>query len=112
MDFNAKNFRYVNKKFGDFMQEVQDGKSLYLRALSKDNPSNMPTQLAQDYPSLAKDFSLPPPLEYAAQNTFSSVLRISGPVNMWLHYDVRYPNSVSSHRHTGYISSDLNILHR
>ncbi|KAF6816029.1 leucine carboxyl methyltransferase [Colletotrichum musicola] len=88
MDFNAKNFRYVNKKFGDFMKEVQDGKSLYLRALSTDNPSSMPTQLAQDYPSLSKDFCLPQQLEYAAQNTFSSVLRISGPVTMWLHYDV------------------------
>ncbi|KAI8304207.1 tRNA wybutosine-synthesizing protein 4 [Colletotrichum sp. SAR11_59] len=88
MDFNAKNFRYVTKNFGEFIKEIGEGKRLYLRALSKDEPSNLPTQLATDYPSLAKDFTLPPQLAYVQDNTFSSVLRISGPVNMWLHYDV------------------------
>lgn len=88
MDFNAKNFRYVTKNFGEFIKEIGEGKRLYLRALSKDEPSNLPTQLATDYPSLAKDFILPSQLAYVQDNTFSSVLRISGPVNMWLHYDV------------------------
>ncbi|GKT49437.1 tRNA-aminoacylation cofactor ARC1 [Colletotrichum spaethianum] len=90
MDFNAKNFRYVTTDFGDFVKEVQDGKRLYLRALSKDEPSSLPTQLADDYPSLAKDFALPPQLGFVDRNAFSSVLRISGPVNMWLHYDVSW----------------------
>ncbi|KAK1966981.1 leucine carboxyl methyltransferase [Colletotrichum sublineola] len=88
MDFNAKNFRYVTKDFGEFIRQVQDGKRLYLRALSRDEPSSLPTQLADDYPSLAKDFALPPQLGFVDKNLFSSVLRISGPVNMWLHYDV------------------------
>ncbi|KAI8154665.1 tRNA wybutosine-synthesizing protein 4 [Colletotrichum sp. SAR 10_70] len=88
MDFNAKNFRYVTKNFGEFIKEIGEGKRLYLRALSKDEPSNLPTQMATDYPSLAKDFILPSQLAYVQDNTFSSVLRISGPVNMWLHYDV------------------------
>ncbi|TDZ32371.1 tRNA wybutosine-synthesizing protein 4 [Colletotrichum trifolii] len=88
MDFNSKNFRYVTKKFGDFIKEVEDGNRLYLRALSKDGPSNLPTKLDSDYPSLAQDFCLPPSLGYVDHNLFSSVLRISGPVNMWLHYDV------------------------
>lgn len=89
MDFNAKNFRYVTKDFADFIKEVKEGKRLYLRALSKDEPSSIPTQLVDDYPSLAKDFVLPPQLGFVDDNIFSSVLRISGPVNMWLHYDVR-----------------------
>nr|XP_036585769.1 leucine carboxyl methyltransferase 2 [Colletotrichum truncatum]KAF6795960.1 leucine carboxyl methyltransferase 2 [Colletotrichum truncatum] len=88
MDFNTKNFRYVTKRFGDFIKEVQEGKRLYLRALSKDEPSNLPTQLKHDYPSLTEDFVLPSQLGYVNDNAFSSVLRISGPVNMWLHYDV------------------------
>ncbi|KAK1985096.1 leucine carboxyl methyltransferase [Colletotrichum cereale] len=88
MDFNAKNFRYATKDFGEFIKQVQDGKRLYLRALSRDEPSSLPTQLADDYPSLAKDFALPPQLRFVDENSFSSVLRISGPVNMWLHYDV------------------------
>ncbi|KAK2032150.1 leucine carboxyl methyltransferase [Colletotrichum zoysiae] len=88
MDFNAKNFRYVAKGFGEFIRQVRDGKRLYLRALSRDEPSSLPTQLADDYPSLAKDFALPPQLGFVDKNSFSSVLRISGPVNMWLHYDV------------------------
>ncbi|OLN91988.1 tRNA wybutosine-synthesizing protein 4 [Colletotrichum chlorophyti] len=88
MDFNAKNFRYVTKDFGDFINEVKEGKRLYLRALSKAEPSSLPAQLVDDYPSLAKDLVLPPELDFVTSNTFSSVLRISGPVNMWLHYDV------------------------
>ncbi|EFQ33455.1 leucine carboxyl methyltransferase [Colletotrichum graminicola M1.001] len=88
MDFAAKNFRYVTKGFGEFIRQVQDGKRLYLRALSREEPSSLPTQLADDYPSLAKDFALPPQLGFVNKNSFSSVLRISGPVNMWLHYDV------------------------
>ncbi|KAF9870544.1 putative leucine carboxyl methyltransferase [Colletotrichum karsti] len=88
MDFNAKNFRYVTKKFADFIEEARNGKRLYMRALSNEEPSNRPTQLSEDYPSLAKDFTLPSQLAFVSDNTFSSVLRISGPVNMWLHYDV------------------------
>ncbi|WQF81475.1 Putative JmjC domain, methyltransferase Ppm1/Ppm2/Tcmp, rmlC-like jelly roll [Colletotrichum destructivum] len=110
MDFNAKNFRYVTKDFGDFVREAQEGKRLYLRALSKDEPSNLPTQLAADYPSLAKDFALPPQLGFVDQNAFSSVLRISGPVNMWLHYDVManvYAQVVGSKRLILFPPSDV-----
>ncbi|GJD01968.1 leucine carboxyl methyltransferase [Colletotrichum higginsianum] len=110
MDFNAKNFRYVTKDFGDFVREAQEGKRLYLRALSKDEPSNIPTQLAADYPSLAKDFALSPQLGFVDQNAFSSVLRISGPVNMWLHYDVManvYAQVVGSKRLILFPPSDV-----
>ncbi|KAF4886061.1 tRNA wybutosine-synthesizing protein 4 [Colletotrichum fructicola] len=113
MDFNAKNFRYVTKNFGEFIKEIGEGKRLYLRALSKDEPSNLPTQLATDYPSLAKDFILPSQLAYVQDNTFSSVLRISGPVNMWLHYDVManvYAQVRGSKRLILFPPTDVNYL--
>ncbi|KAK3320988.1 hypothetical protein B0T19DRAFT_478170 [Cercophora scortea] len=88
MDFNAKNFRYVTTEFGDFVQKVAGGERLYLRALSDEKPAEKPAVLADDFPLLTPDFVLPPQLSLVAENLFSSVLRISGPVNMWLHYDV------------------------
>lgn len=88
MDFNAKNFRYVTTDFGNFARRVQRGDKLYLRALSQDKPSEKPTVLAGDYPEIAADFVLPQQLSAVEERLFSSVLRLSGPVNMWLHYDV------------------------
>ncbi|KAK0635117.1 hypothetical protein B0T17DRAFT_586727 [Bombardia bombarda] len=88
MDFNAKNFRYVTTEFGDFTERVEKGDKLYLRALSSEKPSEQPAMLTDDFPLLAPDFVLPPQLSQVEENLFSSVLRVSGPVNMWLHYDV------------------------
>lgn len=88
MDFNTKNFAYVTMPFGDFMQSVAEGGKMYLRALSEDQPANQPTNLKTDFPQLADDFQLPEELSFVSDNLFSSVLRISGPANMWLHYDV------------------------
>lgn len=88
MDFNAKNFRYVTDGFGPVMQRVQAGDRLYLRSLSNDKPSELPAKLEDDFPKLACEFELPEQLQYVKKNMFSSVLRVSGRVNMWLHYDV------------------------
>ena len=88
MDFNAKNFRYVTKSFESFAEEVKLGGRLYLRALASDEPAGKPAELGKDFPALGADFILPPELAFVAENSFSSVLRISGPVDMWLHYDV------------------------
>lgn len=88
MDFNTKNFSYVTEPFGRVMEKVQMGARLYLRALSRDKPSELPAKLENDFPRLAKDFCLPAELDYVKQHMFSSVLRVSGRVNMWLHYDV------------------------
>lgn len=88
MNFNTKNFRYATTNFGDFVGRVKKGDRIYLRALSEDKPAEKPAVLANDFPSLAPDFVLPPQLSMVAENLFSSVLRVSGPVNMWLHYDV------------------------
>ncbi|KAK3946272.1 methyltransferase [Diplogelasinospora grovesii] len=88
MDFNAKNFRYVTTEFGDFARRVGAGEKLYLRALSSEKPAEKPALLSEDFPALVPDFMLPPQLSAVDENLFSSVLRVSGPVNMWLHYDV------------------------
>ena len=89
MDFKSKNFSYATKQFGAFMDQIQEGERLYLRSLSTDRPAEQPADISKDFPSIAADFQLPPELELVTENMHSSPLRISGPVNMWLHYDVR-----------------------
>jgi tRNA wybutosine-synthesizing protein 4 len=89
MNFQKKNFSYVTKDFGTFLEEVDNGSRQYLRSISADQPSKKAANLADDFPGLNDDFQLPPQLEFARENIHSSALRISGPVTMWLHYDVR-----------------------
>lgn len=88
MDFKTKNFEYVTQDFGDFVDACENGEKLYLRSLSRNAPSAQATNLADDYPEIAADFELPGELLHVVENLHSSPLRISGPVNMWLHYDV------------------------
>ena len=88
MDFNAKNFRYTTMPFETFAKQVNKSSRVYLRALSADSPADQPARLDQDFPALASDFILPQKLSTCMDNMHSSVLRVSGPVNMWLHYDV------------------------
>ncbi|GAW14790.1 hypothetical protein ANO14919_041930 [Xylariales sp. No.14919] len=88
MDFNSKNFSYITKDFVSFMTDVENGGKQYLRALSEEHPSDQPANIEIDFPSVASDFKLPPELSFVKRNEFSSVLRISGRTNMWLHYDV------------------------
>ncbi len=88
MDFRTKNFRYVTKDFQDFVQDIMAGGNLYLRALSALEPADMPANLDQDFPSLSGDFVLPPELALVSNRKHSEVLRVSGPVEIWLHYDV------------------------
>lgn len=88
MNFQAKNFIYTTKPLSLFLEQIDNGSQQYLRSLSAEKPSEKPAQFAADFPELAADFVLPPQLEMVAENAHSSPLRISGPVNMWLHYDV------------------------
>lgn len=94
MDFNTKNFRYEAMAFGDFIERLNGGERMYLRSLSRTAPVDTPALLQVDYPELAEDFILPPELSLVDENIFSSVLRVSGNVSMWLHYDVRPPPQV------------------
>lgn len=88
MNFQTKNFSYTTWSFGELLTAADEGKHVYLRALSSERPADKPTQLTEDFASIAADFHLPPELEYAAKTAHSSPLRVSGPVTMWLHYDV------------------------
>ncbi|MCJ1392139.1 tRNA methyltransferase ppm2 [Xylographa bjoerkii] len=88
MNFQKKNFTYVTKAFGHFIDEISAGQIQYLRSLSKTEPAGSPANFARDYPHIAADFKLPAELQMVTQSLHSSVLRISGPVAMWLHYDV------------------------
>lgn len=88
MNFQAKNFAYVSKPFGDFLDQVTEGQKQYLRSIASDKPAAKPAELSHDFPEIAADFILPPELALVKENAHSSPLRISGPVTMWLHYDV------------------------
>ena len=89
MNFLEKNFAYVTKDFGTFLEEIHGGARQYLRSLSAEQPSKKAADFAADFPELREDFRLPDQLKFVNENTHSSPLRISGPVSMWLHYDVR-----------------------
>ncbi|EAW13037.1 tRNA methyltransferase PPM2 [Aspergillus clavatus NRRL 1] len=88
MDFQSKNFSYVTKPFGEFLNQVHAGGRQYLRSISSEQPSKLPANLAVDFPGLKDDFQLSEALSLVTENAHSSPLRISGPVTMWLHYDV------------------------
>ncbi|KAH0558416.1 hypothetical protein GP486_004923 [Trichoglossum hirsutum] len=88
MDFKTKNFSYVSQSFGEFLDAVEEGQKLYLRSVSSEEPATKPTELSRDFPEISEDFRLPPELDFVIRNAHSSPLRISGPVVMWLHYDV------------------------
>ena len=91
MSFRERNFSYITKPFGKFLDEIRSGGKQYLRSLALDKPADRPASFAIDYPEIGYDFQLPAELVMVDQNAHSSVLRISGPVAMWLHYDVCFP---------------------
>lgn len=91
MDFVSKNFTYETKTFGNFLESINKGEKLYLRSLAADQPADMPADIVNDFPDIASDFTLPDKLSIVRENKHSCPLRISGPVNMWLHYDVCSP---------------------
>ncbi|KAL8800511.1 MAG: hypothetical protein Q9200_007222 [Gallowayella weberi] len=88
MNFQLKDFNYVKKPFGDFVLAACNGSPQYLRSLSTERPTEEPARFCDDFPGLRDQFHLPPQLQTVDRNQHSSPLRISGPVNMWLHYDV------------------------
>lgn len=88
MSFHHKNFTYETQPFGAFLSAASRGAHVYLRALSSTSPSQNPTDLAVDFPTIADDFKLPDALRYVVDHAHSSPFRVSGNVTMWLHYDV------------------------
>ncbi|KAL6161294.1 tRNA methyltransferase ppm2 [Exserohilum turcicum] len=88
MTFKDKNFAYVKKSAASFLDGIAQGSHEYLRAVSSSQPTKLPTSLEADFPSIAPDFQIPEPCAVIKQTLHSSPLRISGPVSLWLHYDV------------------------
>lgn len=97
MNFQTKNFSYVTKEFGTFLDEIHAGGRQYLRAISSEKPTELPANLSTDFPGLKEDFLLPAQLSLVSENAHSSPLRISGPVTLWLHYDVSDLHLCSAH---------------
>lgn len=113
MDFKSKNFQYITDTFASIMTRIEAGGKLYLRSLSTSKPSESPAKLEEDFPDLAVDFKLPREVAFVKENLFSSILRISGRVNMWLHYDVManiYTQIRGSKRMILFPPSDVSLL--
>lgn len=100
MNFQSKNFSYVTKDFGAFLDEVHAGGRQYLRSISAEQPSKLPANMTADFPSISNDFRLPDQFSMVTKNMHSSPLRISGPVTIWLHYDVCLSLLSQSHNTT------------
>lgn len=97
MDFNSKNFTYVTTSFANLFSRIQDGGRLYLRSLSQTKPSEAPANIQDDFSELSGDFVLPDEIGFVRENVHSSVLRVGGRVNMWLHYDVSFGKGLYFH---------------
>jgi tRNA wybutosine-synthesizing protein 4 len=87
MNFQRKDFAYVTKPFGIFLEEVYNGAHQYLRSIASSEPSKRAANLDVDFPEIAQDFRLPPVLRLVADTYHSSSLRVTGDVAMWLHVD-------------------------
>ena len=83
MNFQDKNFSYVTKEFGQFVDEVTAGSRQYLRSISSEKPTEVPANFREDFPGLKDDFRLPVELSKVTENMHSSPLRVSGPVTLW-----------------------------
>ena len=88
MTFKDKNFSYVKRSFGDFIDGIANGAQTYLRAVSSAQPNKLPTKLEDDFPTISADFQIPEVLNVIKDTLHSTPLRVSGPVALWLHYDV------------------------
>jgi tRNA wybutosine-synthesizing protein 4 len=86
-----KNFEYQTLQFKELKQKINSGSHVYLRSLASTAPFQKPADLWHDFPSIAKDFHIPDLFNQQfnlQEKIHSSVLRLSGNVAVWLHYDV------------------------
>ncbi|KAF1846610.1 LCM-domain-containing protein [Cucurbitaria berberidis CBS 394.84] len=88
MTFKDKNFQYAKESVADFLDGIAQGSQAYLRAVSSSQANKLPTKLEDDFPTIAADFRIPDVFDIVKSRYHSSPLRISGPVSLWLHYDV------------------------
>jgi tRNA wybutosine-synthesizing protein 4 len=88
----GRNIRYNSLPFGQFKVLLDHGYHCYLRSLNCSSNLEVPADFWSDFPGLRDDFKLPVFLKDAfgiSDTTFhSAILRVSGDVTMWVHYDV------------------------
>ena len=94
MSFEKKNFIIRKNTFAEFLDAIVRGEARYLRSVSSLD-RHKPANFSQDFEALNTDFILADELTIPTNKTHSSVLRISGPINMWLHYDVMLTSTVT-----------------
>jgi tRNA wybutosine-synthesizing protein 4 len=86
-----KNFSYRTCPFSELKTQVESGAHVYLRSLASTSPFQKAANLYEDFPSIVQDFHVPDLLNdkfQLVEKIHSSVLRLSGNVAVWLHYDV------------------------
>jgi tRNA wybutosine-synthesizing protein 4 len=91
LQFASKNYVYETVPFSRFRSHLQQNAHVYLRSLATKSPFRRPANFWTDFPGLAPDFQIPEMLKDLCglpDNLHSSVLRVSGDVAIWLHYDV------------------------
>ncbi|KAL9061089.1 MAG: hypothetical protein Q9162_000234 [Coniocarpon cinnabarinum] len=73
MSFLDKNFSYVKKPFGSFMDSIEQGGREYMRSISSSKPSEKATNLEHDFPAIATDFQLPSELAFVMANVLCQI---------------------------------------
>ena len=87
MLFESKNFVIKKNTFSELIDAIASGEKRYLRSVSS-HDRYKPADFVSDFEALASDFALTDRLHIPASQVHSKVFRVSGPINMWLHYDV------------------------
>jgi tRNA wybutosine-synthesizing protein 4 len=86
-----KNFKYRTCTFSEFTTMLEQKKHVYLRALAGNHSFKEPANFWKDFLAIADDFVIPSDLRKGFDldtKLHSAVLRVSGDVSVWIHYDV------------------------
>jgi tRNA wybutosine-synthesizing protein 4 len=86
-----KNFQYRTCTFSEFKGLLEQKKHVYLRALAGNHSFKGPANFWKDFPTIADDLLIPQTLKDGFNlddKLHSAVLRVSGDVSVWIHYDV------------------------
>lgn len=86
-----KNFSYKTCEFSIFSKLLERKEHVYLRALASQDTFKEAANFWKDFPEISEEFRIPEALDHVLQlksKLHSSVLRVSGDVCIWIHYDV------------------------
>jgi tRNA wybutosine-synthesizing protein 4 len=86
-----KSFQYRTCEFSEFVSLLKQRKHVYLRALASNASFKEPANFWRDFSDISDDFIIPEIVQTdfnLKDSLHSAVLRISGDVSIWIHYDV------------------------